>query len=788
MNQHQINQSHHNDEIDLKEVFRTILRYKFTIGIITTVFFICSAIFAYYKPNIYSTNASIEILADESKVDTTDFMMKAFGGSTTNVENEISVIQSRFIIERALLSLNLSTNYYTTNKLGKTFELYKDAPFFVKTEIIEDMIYGKKFQLIPKDEESFTLIIEPSVQLLSIKGLLNAVGLIQLEPEEKITYNQVHKYGEKISTTWFTITIEKIKELDKSEYSFNFVNDSSLYDIYASGLSISQTSEFASVLELSFEDSVALRAKEILNAIAKAYMDQGIEQKTTVAELTLGFIDSQLDSINSSLKTSETSLESYKSTNEVMNISGQANLASSKIAEYEAQLLELQTEIDILNNLKHFIDKNENLSGMTVGMINFADSTLSSLVTKLQTLTQTRNDMLVDFTELHPEVQKLTKNILSMRRMIKSALKSSLGQLYQRKTSLNKMIKKYNTSLENLPTQEKELTRLSRHFNVNEKIYEYLLQKRAETAIMKSSTISNARVLDAARVESLPIKPKRKLIVLVGLILGMIVGIAYAFIREFMVYTITNAEEVERLTSIPLYGAIPLNKNKTTENIFLEAFRNIRTNLQFLPSATKNQIISITSSVSGEGKTTIVAGLASVLAKSDKKVIVLDLDLRKASLHKSFEMSNNIGISNYLTGQNSLKEVIKKTDTPNLEIITTGTLPPNPSELILTDQFKQMLDELREKYDYIVIDTPPAGLVTDAVIIMNHSDISFAIVRSQYTRKEFVKNIDRLSKDHSQNRMGIILNGIQIGAQYGYGYGASYAYGYGNSKYYQNRK
>lgn len=788
MNQYPTAQSHHNDEIDLKEVFRTILRYKISIALISFLLLVSSAIFAYYKPNVYATNASIEILADESRVDKTDFMMQALGGATINVENEMAVMQSRFILDKALLSLNLTTNYYTKNVLNKSYELYKDSPFFVKTEILEDVIYGKTFQLIPQDEESFKLVLEPSVSALSIKGIFSRLGLISLEPKEKITYDSIHKYGEKISTTWFTFTIEKIQELSNDQYSFNFVPESALYDIYGGGLSIAQASEYASVLQLTFQDTVALRAQEILNAIAKSYMNEGIEQKTQVAELTLGFIDSQLDSINTNLKSSESSLEKYKSNNDVVNITGQASLATSRIADYEAQLLELQTEIDILNNLKHFINKNENLSGMTVGMINFADTTLSSLVNKLQTLTQTRNDMLIDFTELHPEVQKITKNILSMRRMIKSALKSSLGQLYQRKASLKRMIKKYNSSLTNLPTKEKELTRLSRLFNVNEKIYEYLLQKRAETAIMKSSTISNARVLDAAKLEPIPIKPKRKLIVLVGLILGLILGIAYAFLREFMVYTITNAEEVEKLTSLPLYGAIPLNKNKTTENIFAEAFRNIRTNLQFLPGSSKNQIISITSSVSNEGKTTIVAGLGEILAKSDKRVIILDLDLRKASLHKNFELSNNIGMSNVLTGQNKIKEVIKKTDTDNLDIITTGPLPPNPSELILTDLFQEMLEKLRVDYDYILIDTPPAGLVTDAVIIMNHSDISFAVVRSQYTRKEFVKNIDRLAKDHSQNRMGIILNGIQIGAQYGYGYGASYAYGYGNSKYYQNRK
>ncbi len=779
---------HHNDEIDLKDVFRTILRYKVSIILISMIFLIASAIFAYYKPNVYASNSSIEIMDENNgRVDSTDFMLKAFGGSSANIENELAVIQSRFIIQAALEKLNLTTNYYKINKVLKKTELYKDSPFIVNIKILEDVMYSKTLELIPRSENSFSLIIKP-VSIYSIKGMLARLNIKPLEEDDKVQYNKVHKYGEEISTPWFTFTIDRISNTESGKYSFNFTKNDDLYDRYASGLSASQVSEYASVLNLSFQDNVSLRAKEILNAITESYIYQGIEQKTKVAELTLGFIDSQLDSINKRLKNSETNLENFKSRNDVVDLSGKASIAASKVAEYEAQKLELQTEINILTNLKHFIDKNNDLSGLTVGTINFADNTLGSLVTNLQTMTNTKNNLLVDFTELHPEVQKLTKNISSMRRSIKTALRSSLGQLYQRKSDLTRMINKYNKSLESLPSQEKELARLSRPFNVNQKIYEYLLQKKAETAILKSSTISNARVLDAARDENMPIKPKRKLIVLVGLILGLIVGIALAFLREFLVYTVQNAEEVEKYTSLPLYGVIPLNKDKMTQNIFLEAFRNIRTNLQFLPGNEKNQIISVTSSVSGEGKTTITAALAEILARGDKKVIMLDLDLRKASLHKQFEQTNNIGISNYLTLQNTLEDVTKETNIYGLEIITTGPLPPNPSELILSPMFTELLDRLREKYDYIVIDTPPAGLVTDAVIIMNYADISFSVVRANYTRKEFVKNIDRMAKEHSENRMGIILNGTQIGAQYGYGYGASYAYGYGNAQYYQNRK
>jgi tyrosine-protein kinase Etk/Wzc len=776
----------HNDEVDIKEIFRTLLRYKISIIFISFIFLVGSVIFAYYKPNIYASSTTIEVLDEDNPIGSVDLMRQAFGGSNINIDNEIAILQSRFIIQNALETLNLTTIYYEKNILGKTTELYKDSPFIVSTEFFEYYMYEKKFELIPIDEENFNLVIKP-ISEFSIPGILDFSGLKELEEEDKISYNKHHKYGEKISTPWFTMTIDKIATIEAPEYSFEIIPKEALYDYYAGGLSANSSSERGSIITLNYQDMVSLRAQEILNAITKQYMIEGVKEKTQIAELTLSFIDSQLDSIDNKLSTSEQNLKNYKVKNSVINLSEKANLATQQVAGYEAEQLQLQTEINILTNLKHFIDNNSDLNGLTLGTVKFAENSLTTLVLDLQKMTEQKNILLIDYTELHPEIIKLTQSISNTKKSIKQAILSSLRQLEQRNIDLSKMIAKYSTSLNSLPTQEKELAELSRPLKVNEAVYEYLLQKKAETAIMKSSTIAGARVLDSARDEYMPIRPKRRLIVLVGLILGFIVGVAFAFLREFLVTTVQNAEEVERLTSLPIYGVLPLSHNKLTKNIFAESLRNIRTNLQFLPGNEQNKVISITSSVSGEGKTTITASLAEVLAKGDKKVIVLDMDMRKASLHKEFKIPNNIGISNYLTMQNTLSEVVKKTEIDGLSMITTGPLPPNPSELILSDTFKDLLKTLREKYDYVIIDTPPAGLVTDATIIMNYADISFAVVRAKYSRKEFIKNIDRLSQEHSHNRMGIILNGTLISSEYGYGYGASYAYGYGNSKYYKDR-
>lgn len=774
-----------NDEIDLKDLFKTIMKYKYIIALFAIIFTIGSAIFAYTKPSIYSSFATIELQEDTNKWSPDDALKQAFSGGSVNVENQIEILQSKSLQDKAVKNLSLGIRYFTV-KNYRVKEYYQNSPFIVVDKVLDNTIYGTKFELTPVDEESFRLEIKP-ISKFSKRGILALLGVQPLEDFEMITYDKIHKYDEDIVSQWFTLNIRKLTPLENEEYSFTFVHPSIAAETYFSDLSVSQVSELSSILKATIDDTVSLRAKDLLNSLFKSYLDQEIERKTEVANLSLDFIDNQLEEINSKLKTSETNLEAYKESNDVITLSEKAKTVSSQLVDYESKIQELDIEENILRNLYTYISNNQNLAGLSVGSITFADPALGILIKSLHEQASQKEALLLDYTELHPDVKKLTLTISNLRRQITASLSNNLKQLDQRKKSLNDLIGKYKKSLETLPKQERELTRLTRHFTVNEKVYSYLLEKRAETAILKSSTISNARILDEALNFSIPVKPKRVLIVLVGLILGIIVGLAYAFLREFFNNTIKNTEEIEKFSSIPIYGVIPYNKSKKTTNIFLEAFRSIRTNLQFLPQNESSRIISVTSSVSGEGKTTIVAKLSEIIAQTQKKVIILDLDLRKASVHKEFNLPNNIGMSNYLTGQNPLEEVIKKTNTDFVDIITTGPLPPNPSELILTDTMKNLLSELRKHYDYIIIDTPPVGLVTDALILMNYSDITFTIVRASYTRKEFIKNLDRLSKEHSHNHIGMILNGVEIGDKYGYGYGVSYGYGYGNGKYYKNR-
>jgi len=768
----------HNDEIDLKQVFRTISKYKISIIFITLIFFIGSIIFAYYQPNIYSSKTTIQINKESKNGNPEDALLKALGEEGANIDDEIEIIKSRLVVQKALETLPLEVRYYKYNKVNKKIEFYKDSPFEVKSEFLDENIYDKNFEIIPVSNDTFKLIIRP-ISMYSLTGLLKKYKVISYEDSDKIKYSKIHKYGEEIISKYFKIIVNKTSDLEyNKKYKFNFVYKDDLYDEFINNLSISTASKQASILLVSYQDNKALRAKDILNAISRSYIKLNIEEKSEVAELTLGFINEQLQVINKNLKKSAAKLENYRLKNNIINLEVQVTTTNTKLETYKTQVFEIETERHLLVNLYNYIRSNNEMLGLTLNTVTFTDRALVEQIANLKKLTNERNLLLVNFTKEYPAIKKINLQIKEAKNEIKLSISNNLKQLIRRKSDLNKLVKEFEKDLKRIPSQETQISKLTRPLSINQNIYEFLLKKKAETSILKSSTISSSKVIDKARKADKPIKPKRKLIVIVGLILGLIVGISIAFFREFLINTIQDEKDVESLTDIPIYGTIPTKTNKLSTHMFNESLRVIRTNLQFLPADSKNQIISITSTVSGEGKTTISAALSKIIVSESNKVIILDLDLRKSSIHKEFKVNNNIGLTNYLTKQNTFEEVVQHTGIENLDIITTGNLPPNPSELILSSAFTDLLDDLRTKYDYIIMDTPPAGLVTDAVILMNYSDISFYIVRNNYTRKEFVKNIDKISKEHSTNKVGIILNGTTVGKEYGYG---SYAYNYTSS-------
>ena len=776
------------DEIDLSEVFSVIKRFKYSILLIAFTTTIFATVFAYFSPNIYSSNTTVFIKSERGSP--SDFMSMALGEQSNNVDNELEIIKSNYIISKALENLNLGTRYYTKHNL-RTQELYQNSPFLVTTKSISKKATETLFRLNPVDDKSFELTLMPSFKstiIYKIKSLLSTVS----EEKKPIEYKKVFNYGEDILTPWFNINVQKLYTLENPSYSFTIMPNNEMGAFIKDSLSVSTLSKLATIINLSFQDNVPQRAIDILDAITSAYLKEELSYKKMSSEKTLEFLDTQIAGIYKNLKASATNLEQYKTDNQVLNLTGKASLSAEKLADLQTQLYELNIKENVFRNIATYIKENKDISGISLGSSSAndkagVDSSINAIILKIQENTLLRNSLLIDYTELHPDVLKVTKNLQSLKRSLSKAIHSTLRNIANSKKTLNRTIEKHTNAINELPQQEREITELQRDFAANEHIYSFLQEKRAETAIVQSSTVSETRVIDSASQPEKPIKPKRALIVIVGLILGMIIGISLAFLRNYLDDTIKTVEDIEKHTDIPLYGAVPLFDPKSNHNQpYEEALRVIRTNLEFLYESNKSKLVTITSSIPTEGKTTLTTEVAKIIAKSHKTVIVLDLDMRRARAHEKYNLSNQKGMSTFLANKHSLMEVIQQTELENLSVITAGPTPPNPSELIMTKRMTKLIEVLMEKYDYVLLDTPPIGLVTDAMMLMKISDLNIFVMRANYSKKDFIKNINRFVEEHKLNNPGMVLNGVQLTKNSGYGYGYGYGYGHANDYYTNN--
>lgn len=750
------------DEIDIKEVFRTIHRYRYMILLLVIAFTLASSYYAYFQTNVYKASATVEVGLDQrSSGGGQDILAMAMDPGSMNADTEMDIIKSRFLSEKALEKVNFPHRYYTTRRF-KEVELYKESPF----QVGMNKGYGVSFDFTPVDEGNYHL---------TVKEAKDKHGKIW-------SYDKTLPYGKEIITEHFHLNIVKTKEPQDAQYRFVIVDPEKLGSIVQEDVSVSQKSKYSSMLEISYEDNVPLRAQEFANALSEAYIQQNIEKKTQEATRKLTFIDKQLKLITENLKGSAIKLEEFKKTSNTVSLSVKAENIIRQMSEYETKLAEISIEEEMLLNLYTQVESGKNLENVAIGGLDKYGSALSDIVKQLQDAIIQKKILRENYTELHLEVSKLSKTIEQLKKVLVATIKSLKESSQERKRSLEKSITQQQDLLNTLPADERMYGQLQRKFVVNEKIYSYLLEKRSETEIIKASTVSKNRVIDKALTPEFPIKPKKGLIVLVGLIMGLILGIALAFLREFLDDRIKEEEDVTKVTNVPVLGLIPHIKGDndkiqvfvSPKSALAESFRNLRTNLQFMAKHRHAHVIAITSTVGAEGKTTTCINLGGIMSMAGKKTVILNLDMRKPTLHQKFRLQNKKGMSTLLSGHTALGEVIQHTEYEHLDIITSGPVPPNPSELIQSVLMEKILEKLREVYDVIILDTPPIGLVTDARTLMHFADTSIYVLRVDYSKKSFLRSVEKLSGEKIPG-LSILLNDVKMNrGSYGYGYGYGY--------------
>ena len=748
-------------DIDFKALFLNILQYKWMILICIALFGIGSSYYAYSIPNVYRATASVKVGLDEDQY-AKDVISMAMGKGAVNASTEKDIITSMYLSEKALEAVDFTHHYYAKTEL-KEIELYKQSPF--KVFLTEG--YGISFYLYPIDKEHYRLLVHTQ---LGNDGT-------------SWEYDQIHIYGETVTTNHFTLSILLENNPKYEEYRFIIDKKRKAFG----SVSVSQHLENSTILQISVEDTVALRAEEYANALAKAYVKQNVENKSREAVQRISFIDDQLKNIKEKIKKSANALETFRKESRIVSVSNQTEVIETRLGEYESELMDLNMKEAMLNDFYGKIKSKIKIETLSTVGIEEKDSTLEKLMVTLQdTVLETRL-LLEDYTYQHPAVIKNNRKISQLKRTIIHMVENLLQNVKKKKTLLVNNIKKQKTFLNTLPENARKYGQLKRRFEMNEELYSYLMKQKSEAEMVKASTVSKNRLLDKASIPRSPIKPKRRIIIAMGVFLGFILGVLLAFLRILMDSKIKTESDITAKVSYPIVASIPhFNKMEdgwkgkvpvfdATKSALAESFRHLRSNIQFMRQKEGAQILLVTSTVGQEGKTTVSVNLGAIMSLANKRTIIINLDMRKPTLHERFDLPNQLGLSELLNKRCSLGEVIQKTRYPGLDILSSGAIPPNPSELIQSVKMYDLLNELTQMYEMIILDTPPIGLVTDAKELMHYADINLFVVRAGYSKKEFLDHMKKFDIVEKTPHIGIILNDIPM-KKGRYGYYSDYGY------------
>ncbi|PHR59497.1 MAG: hypothetical protein COA44_00725 [Arcobacter sp.] len=753
------------ESFDIQQALYIIKKYNKSIAFIVVVFIIISGIMAYFKPSMYFSTAVVQI-SEKGRSGWNDPVLTALGLGDSQGQNIDSIMSSGYLISKMLENLELGTRYYK-EKNYRLVELYKKSPLVVNVTFMEYNLLEKKLKIRAIDGETYELSYKTKIKI----NIDYFTRLLFGKQKVYIEYKGIHKFGEDVISKYFQLKVIKVRELNSLEYFFSYIDNRNMVGYIQNNLSTEQDAKYSSNIFVRFDDTVALRAKDIVDGITTAYIQDSVDQKKSSTERSLAFIDKQLDNINKTLSKSEKVLQGFKQKNNLLSLDIKAAMVSKNVEKIGTEISSLSSEESILENLKEYIDENDDLTGLTVQSLETTATNLNELIINYQTALTNRRSMLVSVTEFHPEVIKLNEEVFNLRKNIQATVVLGIKTIKTRKEYLRRELKVRQASLTKLPEQERELGELTRNSSVNQEIYSFLLKRRVETAILNSSTLSQARLMDPATLPMRPYAPKKMRMLLMGALLGLIIGVIIAFIRASINNVISNIEEIEKRSPIPIYGKIPYNKKKVQATSYEEAFRILRTNLEFINTDKPSKTVLVASSISGEGKSTTIKNMAVMLVKLNKKVIVLDLDLRRPSLHKYFKgITNDIGLSMLLSGQNNLQECLQRTK-DNIEIISAGPTPPNPSELIMSEEMDLLLKTLSKSYDYILIDTPPYSIVTDATILMKKVDIVLFSIMADYSSRKCIPQLKEILKNYQIEFAGIIYHGIKLKRQEKHGYG-----------------
>lgn len=729
-----------------------------------------------YTPNLYETKNTILIkrtetggggISEESVIFAQDF---GFTGGNKSVKNEIEILRSLTLMKRVVETLRLNVEIFRKENFTDV-ELYQNPPFLLDTFVLEPGRKAAFFDIEVLDSERFLI------------GPRDAEDLKEryfgIPFREEAGYFLIHENPSHI----------RREDEENTRYLLNIQNPESVALRYQSGLAINQIGEWSSILELSLTDPVPAKAEDILNTLVEVYNDEEVNDENKVLNNTIQFIDERLASLTNELDIVETGIERYQQQNEIAT-EGAGDLAGmlyGQLTQLERELTDMEVNREILESLESYLIEDNNAYELIPANLIAENPSLSAFVSQYNQLVLDYDRIADQLTEKNPRRIQAEDRIAEIKRTILLTLQNVKKDMSIPMESLKNQIAGFRSEIRAVPSKKKDLLQIERQQKIKENLYLYLLQRREETALSEAITTPGTRVIDPARSSGIPVSPKRQQIYLFCVALGLLLPLSLVVIGDWINDKVNTEDEIKKETNIPLLGRI--GKSKVYNEILVkegsraavpEMFRLLRTNLQYLNPNKGQQSILVTSSQGGEGKTFITANLGATIALSRKKVVMVGMDLRKPRLWQYMGVpENQSGVTNYLIGEADIADIIVQSPQhPHLFFLPSGPIPPNPSELLLSERMHSLFDYLRDNFDFVLIDSPPVGMVADALILNDFVDISLYVVRHKYTRLGMLRMLQGLYQEKKIKNPGIILNGLRNGQGY-YGYG--YGYGYGKS-------
>ena len=746
-------------------------------------------IYLRYKTPVYQAYAKLLIKDDDSRgrggksgVLTTSNL--GIMSNSTGIDNEMEILSSLSIAQQAVRDLKLYVNYSLEGKV-KDHLIYNSEPISVDLDPshLEKLNYPISLEINRKGS-SYTVTGE---YLNPKTGVKNSI-------EKTIT-----SFPTRIDTKTGIITLQSNGDRgllpEGRALKVTILSPKSVAAKYAGSLSVSQTSKTTTIAELVLKDESPQRAVDYLRQLAICYNRQANEDKNEIAVRTEEFINGRLEKINAELGSTEGSLEEYKKRNNMVELKMNAAQAVQNQDVYSQKLAEANTQMALLNSISEYMNDPSNKYQTLPSNVGLSDASATSLIDKYNDIVITRNRLLRSASESSPTVTPLTAQLDDLTSSIQRAMIQARKSMEIERNNIANMYGRYASQTNATPEQERILTQIGRQQDVKSGLYLMLLQKREENSISLAATADKGKLIDDPQYMG-KVSPKNSMIMLIALILGLAIPAGVIFIVNFMRYKIEGHDDVAKLTSLPIIAdvAIASETAKTKADIVVhenqnnqmeEVFRSLRTNLQFV-MAENEKVILFTSSTSGEGKTFTAANLAVSFALLDKKVVLVGLDIRKPRLAELFEINDHQhGITNLLTQPDPTaadvkKQILKSGISNNLDILMAGPIPPNPAELVARKSLDQVIDILKETYDYVLIDSAPVGLVTDTLQIGRVANATVFLCRADYTPKEAFDYINDLAKEKKLPNMCVVINGIDMSKKkygYYYGYGRYGKYG-----------